>query len=198
MQTQNGTPPDYWEQSAPTRSAPAEIRTEPGQGLNPFQDDATPLPAPTSQRSKLNGAIPVSQAIHKPAVYKPRSTVAPATVPSAIPKRSIPIVSRNTGDSGNNRVPRRRVKATAAPAASLPLKGPRTTEADAPPLKILVSSPIDTPVKALAPIEAPPDINSPAAQAATLAGLEQMLEVPVVGAASYDQPAVVQNEFARQ
>lgn len=70
------------------------------------------------------------------------------------------------------------------------------------PLRITVSEPIDSPVRFLPPVEAPraaaravvPMATRPAAEAQTLAGLEQMIEVPTAASTTPAEPAVVKSD----
>jgi hypothetical protein len=96
---------------------------------------------------------------------------------------------------------------TAARPATLPTQTetpPQDTAVPKPPLKITVSEPIDTPIRYLAPAESlrtaghseVPPARRPVVEAATLASLEQMMEVPPASSTDSSGPLVVRNDFA--
>jgi hypothetical protein len=186
-QTYETAPPAAWDSSAPT-----EIETQKGQGANPFRDDAEPLPTPAAgQGTKIGRPIALPHA-----AVTPRAGSPTAKKSAVVPPRPIASVSRATAvhaPAAN----RRPMLTTPTRPAALPLDGPKNTAAEPQPLKITVSSPIDSPVKHLAPIAAPPDVNTPAAQAVTLTSLERMIDVSASGDSLPTGPAVVRNDFAR-
>jgi hypothetical protein len=173
-------------------------------GGNPFRDDTQTLPAPAGHGAGMPG--PVGRQLLQSARSTPqqrRSAVGTSAVPAhGVPNDGNPFARASTA-SFAPREAKVRQAIPAQPAPQAPRQAPTNTR---PPLKITVSEPIDTPVRYLAPVEAPRSavvlpavaaIKRPVTEAETLAGLETMVDVPRSNtAAGSPGPAIVRNEFA--
>jgi hypothetical protein len=158
---------------------------------DPFRDDLERLPAPADQgtnrrksnpKSVVRAAMRIEQGPQLNSATKLNTAKKPT---AALPPRPTPVRA-------------------AEPKPTPGIERPPLGSESLPALKILVSDPIDTPVQYLAPIVAPnragraatPPSNPAAVETKTLAGLEQMLDIPASVSTDESAPEVVQNEFA--
>lgn len=183
--------PPAWERATPTEVL---------QGPNPFQDDEPTLPAPTGG-SAMQFQTPKSAAVS--ARRSPQRVTTPAT-----PDVQLSKPTKLTSAAGKDSLlPPRATKAlpvVVPPPMASAQKMTVERQRVEPALRIAVSTPIDDPVRQLPPIAAPnstrmrqvTDSNRPTVEAATLAGLEKMVDVPAMNSKAEPEPLVLRNEFA--
>jgi hypothetical protein len=174
------------------------LRNDSNPQLNPFRDDAQPIPS-------ANGASrPSPQSRVGTATTPPKEFPTLFSAPGVTPKRTSTSVATKPRATKPAIPPR--VITVAAPAvtpALIPKSATATPDTTPERRKMTISEPIDTPTRTLAPIAAPGTVTQTAAYMtappsetrATLAGLQHMLEVTPTSSNATGGPAVIRNGY---